>query len=64
MKFEDIRNIAMIGSGTMGAGMSWCFAQAGYNVKLYDVNPQQLERACTRIRSHPEAVRARRTDLG
>lgn len=49
MKFEDIRNIAMIGSGTMGAGMSWCFAQAGYNVKLYDVNPQQLERACTRI---------------
>jgi 3-hydroxybutyryl-CoA dehydrogenase len=49
MKFDDIRNIAMIGSGTMGAGMSWCFAQAGYNVKLYDVNPQQLERACTRI---------------
>ena len=49
MKFEDIRNIAMIGSGTMGAGMSWCFAHAGYNVKLYDVNPHQLERACTRI---------------
>jgi 3-hydroxybutyryl-CoA dehydrogenase len=49
MKFEDIRNIAMIGSGTMGAGMSWCFAQAGYNVKLYDVNPRQLERACSRI---------------
>lgn len=49
MKFDDIRNIAIIGSGTMGAGMSWCFAQAGYNVKLYDVNPQQLERACTRI---------------
>ena len=49
MKFEDIHNVAMIGSGTMGAGMSWCFAQAGYDVKLYDVNPQQLERACARI---------------
>jgi 3-hydroxybutyryl-CoA dehydrogenase len=51
MKFEDVRNVAMIGSGTMGAGMSWCFAQAGYNVNLYDVSPQQLERACGRIRA-------------
>lgn len=51
MKFEDVRNVAMIGSGTMGAGMSWCFAQAGYNVKLYDVSPQQLERACSRIQA-------------
>ncbi len=51
MKFEDIHNVAMIGSGTMGAGMSWCFAQAGYNVQLYDVSPQQLERACARIQA-------------
>src|SRR5574342_389171 len=51
MKFEDIHNVAMVGAGTMGAGMSWCFAQAGYNVKLYDVSPQQLERACARIQA-------------
>jgi 3-hydroxybutyryl-CoA dehydrogenase len=51
MKFEDIHNVAMIGAGTMGAGMSWCFAQAGYNVQLYDVSPQQLERACARIQA-------------
>jgi len=51
MKFEDIHTVAMIGSGTMGAGMSWCFAQAGYNVQLYDVSPQQLERACARIQA-------------
>ena len=51
MKYEDIRNIAMIGAGTMGAGMSWCFAQAGYNVKLHDVDPGQLERASTRIQA-------------
>src|SRR5512143_3684559 len=49
MKLENIRNIAMIGAGTMGAGMSWCFAQAGYRVKLYDVSPQQLEKAWARI---------------
>ena len=49
MKFEEICNVAMIGSGTMGAGMSWCFAQAGYNVRLHDVSPQQLDRACARI---------------
>jgi len=49
MKFEDVSNVAMIGSGTMGAGMSWCFAQSGYNVKLYDVSPQQLERARARL---------------
>jgi 3-hydroxybutyryl-CoA dehydrogenase len=49
MKFKDVSNVAMIGSGTMGAGMSWCFAQSGYNVKLHDVSPQQLERACARL---------------
>ena len=49
MKLEDIREVAMVGAGTMGAGMSWCFAQAGYRVKLYDVSPQQLEKACARI---------------
>ncbi len=51
MKFEDIHNVAMVGAGTMGAGMSWCFAQAGYSVQLYDVSPQQLERACARIQA-------------
>jgi len=49
MKFEDVSHVAMIGSGTMGAGMSWWFAQSGYNVSLYDVSPQQLERACARL---------------
>jgi 3-hydroxybutyryl-CoA dehydrogenase len=53
MTFEEICNVAMIGSGTMGAGMSWCFAQAGYNVRLHDVSLQQLDRACARI----EAIR-------
>jgi 3-hydroxybutyryl-CoA dehydrogenase len=49
MKLEDIRDVAIIGAGTMGAGMSWCFAQGGHRVRLYDVSPQQLEKACARI---------------
>jgi 3-hydroxybutyryl-CoA dehydrogenase len=51
MKFEDIHSVGMIGSGTMGAGMSWCFALAGYQVKLYDLNPEQLEKARARIKA-------------
>jgi 3-hydroxybutyryl-CoA dehydrogenase len=49
IKFEDIRQVALIGAGTMGAGMSLCFAQAGYDVTLYDVKPEQLARALARI---------------
>jgi len=39
----------MIGAGTMGAGMGLCFAQAGYEVVLYDVKDEQLEWARERI---------------
>ncbi len=45
----DIKTVAVIGAGTMGNGIAQVVAQAGYNVKLHDVNPRQLERACTRI---------------
>ena len=33
----------------MGAGMSTCFAQAGYEVALYDIKPEQLDWALSRI---------------
>jgi 3-hydroxyacyl-CoA dehydrogenase len=39
----------MIGAGTMGAGMGLCFAQAGYEVVLYDVHEEQLDLARARI---------------
>jgi 3-hydroxybutyryl-CoA dehydrogenase len=41
--------MAMIGAGTMGAGMSACYAQAGYEVDLYDVAPAALDQALARI---------------
>jgi 3-hydroxybutyryl-CoA dehydrogenase len=49
--FEDIRRMAMIGAGTMGAGMALCYAQAGYEVALYDVRPEQLDWALRRIKN-------------
>jgi 3-hydroxybutyryl-CoA dehydrogenase len=49
MRFEDVQRVAMIGAGTMGAGMGMCYAQAGYDVVLYDVEAQQLDGALARI---------------
>lgn len=49
MQFEDVQRMAMIGSGTMGAGMAMCYAQAGYSVALYSRTSQSLERALGRI---------------
>ena len=44
-----IKNIAVIGSGTMGNGISHVFAQHGYQVALIDVNAQALEKAIATI---------------
>ena len=44
-----IKNIAVIGSGTMGNGIAHVFAQHGYHVALIDVNAQALEKAIATI---------------
>jgi 3-hydroxybutyryl-CoA dehydrogenase len=44
-----IKNIAVIGSGTMGNGIAHVFAQHGYQVALIDVNAQALEKAIATI---------------
>lgn len=44
-----IKNIAVIGSGTMGNGIAHVFAQFGYRVALIDVNAQALEKAIVTI---------------
>lgn len=51
MKLEYVKNVAMIGSGTMGPGMGLCFAKAGLDVMLYDVRADQLDLALGRVRS-------------
>ena len=44
-----IKNISVIGSGTMGNGIAHVFAQSGFIVNLIDVNPSQLQRALATI---------------
>ncbi len=51
MQLEQINKVAMIGAGTMGAGIGLCFALAGYDVALYDVSREPLEQAKHRIES-------------
>ncbi len=44
-----MKNIAVIGSGTMGNGIAHTFAQFGYQVALIDVSETALERAIQTI---------------
>ena len=45
MKLQEIKNIAVIGAGTMGPGMAQVFAQHHYHVRLCDLSEQALEKA-------------------
>jgi len=45
----NLKNISVIGAGTMGNGIAHVFAQAGFTVNLVDVNPSQLQRAMVTI---------------
>jgi len=49
MDCEDIRRVAVIAAGTMGSGIALSFAQAGYEVSLFDPDPGALRRAFKRI---------------
>ncbi|MCB0761175.1 MAG: 3-hydroxybutyryl-CoA dehydrogenase [Flavobacteriales bacterium] len=44
-----MKNITVIGAGTMGNGIAHVFAQSGYNVSLVDVSSAQLEKAIATI---------------
>ena len=44
-----MKNIAVIGSGTMGNGIAHTFAQFGYHVNLIDINIEAIQRAINTI---------------
>jgi len=46
---EKFKNIAVIGSGTMGNGIAHVFAQSGYDVNLIDVSQSALDKALATI---------------
>jgi 3-hydroxybutyryl-CoA dehydrogenase len=47
--FKNMKNVAVIGAGTMGNGIAHVFAQFGYQVNLIDVSEAALERALATI---------------
>ncbi len=49
MTLEEIKRAAVVGAGTMGAGIGLCLALAGLEVRLYDVARRSLELARERI---------------
>ena len=50
MNAGNIKKMAVIGTGTMGPGMGFCFAGAGIETVLYDISPDQVGRAERRIK--------------
>jgi 3-hydroxybutyryl-CoA dehydrogenase len=44
-----MKQVAVIGAGTMGNGIAHVFAQSGFSVSLIDVSAQQLEKAVATI---------------
>jgi 3-hydroxybutyryl-CoA dehydrogenase len=44
-----MKNITVIGAGTMGNGIAHVFAQTGYAVNLVDLNPEALDRGIATI---------------
>jgi 3-hydroxybutyryl-CoA dehydrogenase len=50
----EIRRVGVIGAGTMGNGIAHVFAKNGYDVTLYDVAQQYLERGLANIRKNLE----------
>lgn len=49
-----IERIGVLGAGQMGNGIAQVFAQEGYEVVMYDIVPEQLEKALVTIRQNLE----------
>ncbi|MGC8573783.1 MAG: 3-hydroxyacyl-CoA dehydrogenase NAD-binding domain-containing protein [Caldisphaera sp.] len=46
----EIKNVAVLGSGTMGQGIAEVFAIYGYNVKMEDISDEILNKALKKIK--------------
>lgn len=49
MKAEDIQTAAVLGAGTMGAGIAQVLAQAGIETKLFDISPDLVQKGMLAI---------------
>ncbi len=55
----EIKQIAVIGAGTMGNGIAQVCATTGYAVTLIDIIPEQIERAVATIHKSVEKLHAK-----
>lgn len=56
MQLDQIRNILIIGAGTMGQQIGLQCAVYGYNVTLFDVKPEALEPAQAQIKNYADQL--------
>ncbi|HOP06966.1 MAG TPA: 3-hydroxybutyryl-CoA dehydrogenase [candidate division Zixibacteria bacterium] len=49
MKVDDIKQVTVVGTGTMGNGIAQVFAQCGFDVNMVDIKQEFLDRAMTMI---------------
>ena len=52
ISIDNVRAIAVLGSGTMGHGIAQVAAMAGYAVTLYDIDAELLSTALARVKSN------------
>lgn len=55
----SMKNMAVIGAGTMGNGIAHVFAQNGWKVTLIDVNNTQLDKAVNTIKKNLERMQSK-----
>ena len=51
-----MKNIVVIGAGTMGNGIAHTFAQTGFNVNLVDVSNEALEKGLKTITANLDRI--------
>jgi len=49
---RQVRSVAIIGGGTMGAGIAMCVANVGIPVVLLEISDEALDRGLDRLRKH------------
>jgi len=57
--FCGMKNVAVIGGGTMGNGIAHVFAQSGYSVTLIDIKQEMLEKAIATITKNMDRMIAK-----
>jgi 3-hydroxybutyryl-CoA dehydrogenase len=58
MKLEDIKNILILGAGTMGQQIGFWFAAKGYDITIYDISDDILKTAQKRIEKFAKNIQA------